>query len=220
VSECIFIVDDDEGIRDLLEMQAASIGIESRSFASPAEFLEQFSHVGPGCAITDMIMPKMTGLQLIQATRAAGIKLPFIMLTGHSDVAIACASFRMGAFDFLEKPFSKSIFLEMAQRAIEHSRAQLEDEAEKRELAEHLAILTDRERAVAAEMVNGDSNKVIARKLQLSHRTVERYRQNVLKKIGVRSVLELGELAKAISHDAAAPRRPDRTLAPQAAMAF
>ena len=199
MAERVFIIDDNEGIRSVLELQAASIGIESESFSQPTRFLEQFSHTGPGCIIADMMMPEMTGLQLLQAAREAHIELPFIILTGHGDVAIAVAAFRMGAFDFLEKPFSKSIFLEMVQRAIQHSRAAQDSEAEQHEMEEYVAMLTDREREVVAEMINGDSNKEIARKLQISHRTVERYRQNALRKIGVRSVLELGGLVKAIS---------------------
>jgi FixJ family two-component response regulator len=199
MSERVFIIDDDEGIRSVLELQAASIGLESESYSQPTRFLEQFSHAGPGCIIADMIMPEMTGLQLLQAAREAHVELPFIILTGHGDVAIAVAAFRMGAFDFLEKPFSKSIFLEIVQRAIQHSRAALDSEAKQRETEKSMALLTGREREVVAEMINGDSNKEIARTLQISHRTVERYRQNLLKKIGVRSVLELGEYVKALS---------------------
>lgn len=202
MSERVFIIDDDEGIRTVLELQAASIGLEAESFGQPTRFLEEFSHTGPGCIIVDVMMPEMTGLQLMQTARAADIDLPFIILTGHGDVSIAVAAFRGGAFDFLEKPFSKSIFLEMVQRAIQHSRAALDSGAEQYEMEQSMALLTDREREVVAEMINGDSNKQIARKLQISHRTVERYRQNVLKKMGVRSVLELGALVKALSGSA------------------
>ena len=199
MSDRVFIIDDDDGMRRVLELQVASIGLESESFSQPTRFLEQFSHAGPGCIIADVLMPEMTGLQLLQAAREAHIGLPFIILTGHADVAIAVAAFRAGAFDFLEKPFPESILLEMVQRAIQHSRAALEAEAEQHEIEDHMAMLTDREREVVAEMIDGNSNKEIARKLQISHRTVERHRQNALKKIGVRSVVELGGLGRALS---------------------
>ncbi len=199
MSERVFIIDDDDGMRRLLESQVALIDLESEGFSRPKRFLEQFSHAGPGCIIADVVMPEMSGLQLLRAAREAHIGLPFIILTGHADVAIAVAAFRAGAFDFLEKPFSESIFLEMVQRAIQHSRAELVSEAKQHEIEEHMAMLTDREREVVAELINGDSTKEIGRKLKISHRTVERHRQNALKKIGVRSILELGGLVKALS---------------------
>jgi len=199
MSERVFIIDDDDGMCRLLESQVALIDLESESFRRPKRFLEQFSHAGPGCIIADVVMPEMSGLQLLRAAREAHIGLPFIILTGHADVAIAVAAFRAGAFDFLEKPFSESIFLEMVQRAIQHSRAELVSEAKQHEIEEHMAMLTDREREVVAEMINGNSTKEIGRKLKISPRTVERHRQNALKKIGVRSILELGGLVKVLS---------------------
>jgi len=199
MSERVFIIDDDDGMCRLLESQVALIDLESESFSQPKRFLEQFSHAGPGCIIADVVMPEMSGLQLLRAAREAHIGLPFIILTGHADVAIAVAAFRAGAFDFLEKPFSESIFLEMVQRAIQHSRAELVSEAKQHEIEEHMAMLTDREREVVAEMINGNSTKEIGRKLKISPRTVERHRQNALKKIGVRSILELGGLVKVLS---------------------
>lgn len=110
------------------------------------------------------------------------------MITRHPNSGIA------------QKPFPESILLEMVQRAIQQSRAVLDSEAEQHEIEDHLAVLTKREREVVAEMINGNSNKEIARILQLSHRTVERHRQNALKKLGVRSVLELGGFVKALDN--------------------
>lgn len=215
-SERLFVIDDDEEIRKLIELMAASIGIRAESFSQPSQFLAAYSHSGPGCVVADVMMPGMTGLQLIEAARNDSIDLPFIILTGHGDVPIAVAAFRAGAYDFLEKPFSKSIFLEMVQRAIQKSRETMDLAARHRTIEGKIASLTNRERQVAAEMVNGDSNKMIARKLQLSHRTVERHRQNVLKKLSLRSVLELGSYVDALSRSSRSPSPVDgsRSSAP------
>ena len=198
-SEQLFIVDDDPEIRNLIELIASSIGLTAESFAEPSQFLAEFSHTGPGCIVSDVVMPNMTGLQLMTAAREASIGLPFIILTGNSDVPIAVAAFRAGAFDFIEKPFSKSMFVEIVQRAIQHSRETMDLAAKQNDVEQLVASLTRRERQVAEQMIDGGSNKVIARKLQLSHRTVERHRQNVLKKLSLRSVLELGRYMGALS---------------------
>lgn len=190
----VFFIDDDEGMRRMLELLVASVGLENESYSRPGQFLEQFSHTGPGCVVADVIMPEMTGIQLLRAARARNIDLPFIVLTGYADVEVAVSAFRAGAFDFLEKPFSDSTFLTMVQNAIEHSRAQLGSARERRELQRRLSALSAREREVVIEMVRGDSNKEIARKLGISHRTIERHRQSALRKMGVRSVVELGTI--------------------------
>ena len=197
-SERLFIVDDDPDIRAMIELMASSIGLAAESFAEPSQFLKEFSHSGPGCVVSDVMMPRMTGLQLMTAARDASIHLPFIILTGHSDVPIAVSAFRAGAFDFIEKPFSKNMFVEIVQRAIQHSCETMDIAAKRDDVERKVASLTLRERQVAEQMIDGGSNKVIARKLQLSHRTVERHRQNVLKKLSLRSVLELGSYLGAL----------------------
>jgi two-component system response regulator FixJ len=201
--EKVFLVDDDAGIRRVLALLAETIGLESESYSRPSHFLENFSHTGAGCVVADVIMPEMTGIQMLTAARARDINLPFIILTGHADVEVAVTAFRTGAFDFLEKPFSDTTYLAMIQQAINHSRRDLETAEECRAIARRAAILTKRERVVVSEIVRGDSNKEIARKLGLSHRTVERHRQNAIKKLGVRSAGELGALLPSQHHAAA-----------------
>lgn len=210
--ERVFIIDDDSEMCKLLKAQVASIGLECETFCDPRRFLESYAHAGPGCIIADIMMPGMTGLQLLEAARSAKIELPVIVLTGYGDVSIAVRAFRTGAFDFLEKPFSKAEFLELIQRALQKSRQMLEFGEENARIEECVAQLTHREQEVVAELVKGDSNKQIARKLNISHRTVERHRQNLMKKLGVRSVLELGAISRSIESqsrsDLGAGRRP------------
>lgn len=194
----VFFVDDDHGMRRMLELLVASIGLEHESYSSPAQFLDQFSYTGPGCVVTDVIMPGMTGIQLIQAARARRIDLPFIVLTGYADIEVAVSAFRAGALDFLEKPFSDSTFLSMVQRGIEESRTQLSSIRDRDEMQRRLDALSTREREVVVEMIRGDTNKEIARKLGISHRTIERHRQSALKKTGVRSVVELGIILSSV----------------------
>lgn len=212
MNDRVFVIDDDEALRAMLEMQVQSIGFDCETFGNPADFLDSFGYDGAGCIVADVIMPEMTGLQLLRAAKERGIELPVIILTGHADVSIAVTAFRSGAFDFLEKPFSKGVFLEMLERAIAESRRAQGEGAQRSRVERYVELLTEREREVVVEMVKGDSNKQIARKLNISHRTIERHRQNVLKKIGVRSVLQLGELAEVLAaRPAAAPAAPRLT---------
>lgn len=192
--ETVFVVDDDEGVRVALEMLINSAGLVCESFSRGDRFLAAFDHDGPGCILSDVIMPGMTGLQLLKAVRARGVVLPVVLLTGHADVDVAVSAFRAGAFDFLEKPFSDSLLLDMLQRAIAHSEESIRANARKGELEKKLRALTDREREIVPHLVKGARNKEIARALSISHRTVERHRQNVLGKLGLRSVVELAQL--------------------------
>ena len=196
-NEKVFVVDDDEGVRVGLELLVGSAGMACESFDRALPLLESFNHAGPGCILSDVVMPGMTGLQLLKAARQRGIGLPIVLLTGHADVELAVGAFRAGAFDFLEKPFSDVLLLDMLQRAIEHSRSRF-DAAVAREAAEEkLGALTAREREIIPHLLTGLKNKEIARVLSISHRTVERHRQNVLGKLGLRSIVELARLTGA-----------------------
>lgn len=195
VKETVFVIDDDEGVRSALEVLITSTGLDCRTFDRADRFLEAFNHDGPGCILSDVIMPGMTGLQLLRAVRERGVQLPVVLLTGHADVEVAVSAFRSGAFDFLEKPFSGSLLLDMLQRAIAQSHETLNANARKGALREKLSALTDREREIVPLLMQGARNKEIARTLSISHRTVERHRQNVLGKLGLRSVVELAQLA-------------------------
>ena len=190
------MIDDDQGVRTALEVLVASAGLDCVAYSRAMPFLEEFDYDGPGCVLTDVIMPGMTGLQLLKAARQRGIRLPIVLLTGHADVELAVSAFRAGAFDFLEKPFSDSLLLDMLQRAVDQSEAQFDAAAEQKAADEKLSALTAREREVVPHLVAGMKNKEIARKLAISHRTVERHRQNVLGKLGIRSVVELAKLAR------------------------
>lgn len=191
--EKVFIIDDDEGVRVALEALVSAAGMRCEAMERAAHFLE-IRHDGPGCVLSDVIMPGMTGLQLLIAARQRGNRLPIVLLTGHADVELAVSAFRAGAFDFLEKPFSDTLLLDMLQRAMAHSRTTLEADARKRALETRLHALTNREREIVPHLVAGARNKEIARSLSISHRTVERHRQNVLNKLGLRSVVELAAL--------------------------
>lgn len=193
-SGCVLFVDDDEGMRKFLGRLVESVGLGFISYGRPSEFLEKYDFTGPCCVVVDVIMPEMTGIQLLSAARERKIDLPFIVLTGYADVEVAVSAFRAGSFDFLEKPFSDSTFLTMVQRAIEHSRSELGSTEVRSGIRRRLGSLSARESEVASMMVLGLSNKEIARELGISHRTIERHRQSAIKKMGVRSVVELGTI--------------------------
>lgn len=193
----VYIIDDDDGVRDSLTVQLEASGYEVENFASAISFLERAAAMPPGCVISDVQMPDMDGMELQRRLTEMQLHFPVVIMTGHGDVALAVRAMKDGAVDFIEKPFEENAVLESIQLAQSRFAAQRASEAVGATARERLAALTPREREVFDEMVRGKQNKVIAFDLNISPRTVEVHRARVLEKLEARSLSELVRLALA-----------------------
>lgn len=183
----VHIVDDDDAVRHSLEFLLKTANIEVYTYDSGEAFLDKIQ-ASLGCVITDIRMPGMSGLDLMAQMRERHINMPFIVITGHGDVPLAVEAMKLGAMDFLEKPFDDDAMLAAVTAALsrfEHDGAR---GAEKAQIDEHLASLTNRERQVLDGLVMGHPNKIIGYDLGISARTVEIYRANVMTKMQASSL--------------------------------
>ena len=190
----VFVVDDDPGVGDSMQVLLESAGLNSETYLSADEFLEAYDSGKPGCLLLDVRMPGMSGPDLQARLREMGSILPIIFVTAHGDVPTAVDAVKAGAVDFLEKPFRYQELLEKVQAALEEdtrTRAALEDLSE---IRARLRSLTPREREVMELVVDGKPNKNIARALGISQRTVEIHRSRVMEKMKVRSLSMLVRL--------------------------
>jgi len=191
----IYIVDDDDAVRDSLEAFLEAAGYEVRCFASPREFLAVAETIEYGCVLVDLQMPGMDGLELKHWLNERNINLPVVVVTGHGDIATAVEAMRAGAKDFIEKPFTDEAILAGIRIGLaDRPRPSVADQA-KLAILERLKNLSPREREVLDGMVAGHPNKVIAFNLSLSPRTVEIHRARVMDKMQARSLSELVRLA-------------------------
>ena len=187
----IYVVDDDDSMRQAVALLLRTVGYTPVVYARPAEFLAKYDPEQHGCLVLDIRMPEMSGLEVQQQLNRAGSLLPVIFITGHGDIPMAVQAMKDGAYDFLTKPFRDQDLLDRINSA-------LKQDAENRAAVERLAdlkrreeSLTPREREVLTLIVDGKANKVIAIDLNLSERTVEIHRANVMEKMGARSVAHL-----------------------------
>jgi len=191
----IYVVDDDEGVRNSLRFLLKSVGLMARTLASANEFLNTYKPQQPGCLVLDVRMPGMSGLELQQQLNLRGAIIPVIFITGHGDIPMAVEAMQHGAFDFLQKPFRDQDLIDRIQRALER------DARNRAALAQHERIrasfdsLTPREREVLALMTQGKPNKVMAAELGVSQRTVEIHRARVMEKTGAASLAQLVRMA-------------------------
>jgi two-component system response regulator FixJ len=191
----VFITDDDEAVRDSLQLLLEAAGYRVRSFASGGDFLAAVPSSDAGCLIIDVRMPDVGGLDVQQRLRVEGNALPVIVITGHGDVPLAVRAMKAGAVDFVEKPFTQQAILAAVERALEIGRRQHQAGIEAADAAPRLSRLTGREQQVLRLLVAGKPNKVIAYELGISARTVEIHRARVMEKTRVRSLSELVLLA-------------------------
>src|SRR5215472_4337362 len=196
----VFVVDDDEGVRNSLRFLLKSVGQQTHTLASATEFLETYKPSQPGCLVLDVRMPGMSGLELQQQLNLRGAIIPVIFITGHGDIPMAVEAMQQGAFDFLQKPFRDQDLIDRVQRALEKDRVNRAELTERGRIRERHEQLTPREREVLALVTRGKPNKVMAADLGLSQRTVEIHRARVMEKMGasslahlVRMVMDLGE---------------------------
>jgi two-component system response regulator FixJ len=193
----VFVVDDDEAVRDSLGLLLESAGLRVETFGSAPDVLSRSAHLLPACIITDVRMPGMDGLELQQALAARQIRVPVIVITGHGDVPLAVRAMKAGAYDFVEKPFSDEMILASIRTAVRKYRDAVAESATASAFAARLEQLTPREREVLEQLVAGYPNKVIAYNLNISPRTVEIHRARVMDKMQARSLPELVRMALA-----------------------
>ncbi len=191
----IHIVDDDAAVRESLSFLLGAAGHSVKTFDSAAAFLEALADMSVACVVTDIRMPGVDGLELMRRLTAQGHRVPVIMITGHGDVPLAVEAMKLGAFDFLEKPFDDEILIAAIGAALRHVETVIESQNETSEIIRRLDGLTPRERQVLDGLVAGQANKAIGRHLGISPRTVEIYRANVMEKMKVSSLSELVRLA-------------------------
>jgi two-component system response regulator FixJ len=193
----VFIVDDDEFVRDSLAALLMAKGMEAVPFASAEAFLLGYRPVASGCAIIDMRMPGMDGIALLEHLRAGNISLPVIVVTGHGDVALAVRAMKAGAADFIEKPYTNAAILEAVTRTLQTAPAGLLPDVDMADARARIASLTSRERDILQQLIIGNPNKVIAFQLNISPRTVEIHRANLMKKMAADSLSHLIRMALA-----------------------
>ncbi len=189
----VHVVDDDEAARESLEflLRAASFGV--RAYEAPQALLASLPLPEGGCIVTDVRMPGMTGLEMLQRLNELDVSLPVVVITGHGDVPLAVEAMKLGAADFIEKPFSEGAILTAVRGALSRTTTPQNDETA--EIAARIASLTQREKQVLDGVVGGQSNKVVALALGISPRTVEVYRANVMTKMGAESLSDLVRMA-------------------------
>lgn len=191
----VYLVDDDEAIRRSAGFMLKTSGFQVRSFASGVELMKQAKDLEPGCILLDVRMPEMDGLQVQQALKDRGIAFPVIVMTGHGDIGVAVQAMKAGALDFIEKPFEKAVLLSSIDEAFARIEHAGRSGARAQEALVRLKALTPREQDVLAGLVRGHPNKTIAYDLDISPRTVEIHRANLMSKLGVASLSEALRIA-------------------------
>ena len=191
----VFVVDDDEGMRQSLKNLIGSVGLRVEAFASAQEFMRSKLMDVPGCLVLDVRLPGLSGLDLQKRIADAGIAIPIIFITGHGDIPMTVRAMKAGAVEFLTKPFRDQDLLDAIQQALERDRIAREQRAEIEELRGRLDSLTPREREVMGLVVAGLLNKQIAGELGTSETTIKIHRHQVMEKMGAGSLAELVRMA-------------------------
>jgi two-component system, LuxR family, response regulator FixJ len=187
----VFIVDDDEAVRDSLGLLLRSVGFRARCYAGAKDFLKAFDPRDYGCLVLDIRMPGMTGLELQKHLAEIGCNIPIVFITGHGDIPMAVEAVRQGAVDFLQKPFQDQELVDRINDAMKLAAEQREGELERLEILDRIESLTAREKQVMGQVVLGKANKVIAGDLGVSQRTVEIHRARVMEKMQANSLAHL-----------------------------
>jgi two-component system response regulator FixJ len=191
----VYVIDDDEAMRDSMNFLLESAGFQVRLFETAQNFLDALSGLAFGCVVSDVRMPGVDGIELLKRMKASRTRFPIVIMTGHGDVPLAVEAMKQGAVDFLEKPFEDDRLIGMIESAIRQAEPATKSEALARDVAGRIATLSPRERQVMDGLIAGLSNKLIARDYDISPRTIEVYRANVMTKMQANSLSELVRLA-------------------------
>lgn len=197
----VFIVDDDEALRDSLCWLLESAGLRVETHDSANSFLQSYYPGQSGCLLLDVRMPGMNGLELQEQLESRDVRLPVVIMTGHGDVAMAVRALKAGAMDFIEKPFDDELLLTSIRRALAQDAEQRKNRASQAEILARLAHLTRREHQVMELVTIGKANKQIASELNVSAKTVEAHRAHVMEKMQAKSLAELVRMSMLVSAD-------------------
>ncbi|WP_298832330.1 response regulator [uncultured Piscinibacter sp.] len=192
----VYVVDDDAAVRKALSRLLTAAGLRTVGFDSPTAFLEGYDPAASGCAVLDIAMPGLNGLELQDALTARGSDLPIIFLTGHADVPSSVRAMKHGAFDFLVKPVEAEALLTVVNTALELHRERRHSRIERTEFEHRLNTLTPREREVMVHILAGKLNKQVAADLGTVEKTVKVHRARMMEKLQVQSLAELARLAE------------------------
>jgi two-component system, LuxR family, response regulator FixJ len=187
----VHVIDDDEALRESLSFLLETAHFEVRVYDSALRFLEALGQAQPGCIITDVRMPGVSGLDLLRQLTNLGSTFAVIVITGHGDISLAVEAMKLGAVDFLEKPFDDNALIAAVRSALGRRQRDLKRDSEKLEIHGRIAALSNRERQVLEGLVAGQANKTIAFDLGISPRTVEIYRANLMTKMHASSLSDL-----------------------------
>ena len=190
-SGTVHIVEDDEEVSQSMKFLVESVGLQARCYTSASTFFDSYRDQGPGCLILDLRMPGISGLEALELIIEKQINEPVIVVTGHGDVPAAVRALKLGAIDFVEKPCSDNLLIQKINHAIDLDQRNRLQRLQRESINRAYESLTERERDVLELLVGGNSNKEVARDLQLSPKTVERHRANIMRKLGVGSFAEL-----------------------------
>jgi two-component system response regulator FixJ len=190
-SKLVHVIDDDDALRDSLRFLLASAKFDVETYESATAFLAALPRIKGGCIVTDVRMPRLSGIELLRRLKSMSIDLPVIVMTGHGDIALAVDAMKEGAIEFLEKPFDDEVLLKAVGVALDRYGKEAKKDAEKMQIRERLDSLSQREREVLEGLIAGHPNKVIASDLKISPRTVEIYRAHVMTKMNADSLSDL-----------------------------
>lgn len=191
----VHVIDDDDSVRQSLEFLLRSAKLDVRSHPSAVAFLKELPNLKAGCIVTDVRMPELSGIDLLKRLRESNIAVPVIVITGHGDVTLAVEAMKVGAADFIEKPFDDELMISTVRAALDRGQADAQRETERAATQGKLDALSHRERQVLEGLIKGLPNKIIAYDLGISPRTVEIYRANVMTKMAATSLSQLVRMA-------------------------
>ncbi len=191
VDEIVYVVDDDEAVRQSLGFLLRSVGLEPRLYANGNDFLAEWDGQNSGCVVLDVRMPGLSGLEVQRELNSRSCALPILFITGHGDIPMAVEALKAGAIDFLQKPFRDQELLDCIHQALDRNREERHFHEDRAQILECINSLTPREKEVMDYVTAGKANKVIALDLGISQRTVEIHRANVMEKMRARSLASL-----------------------------
>jgi FixJ family two-component response regulator len=192
----VFVIDDDEAVRRSLCWLIESADHPAKAYASADDFLAQLPNTdGVGCIVTDVRMPGMSGIELLGELAVRGSNLPVVVITGHGDVQMAVEAMKLGALDFVEKPFEEKALLEVVERALAESQQRLRVLSDDAETRKRFRVLSPRECEVLKMLLVGRPNRRVAKDLGIAEKTVEAHRAHIMEKVGAKSFAELVTLA-------------------------
>ncbi|MGO1749359.1 MAG: response regulator FixJ [Marinobacter sp.] len=200
IQQTVYVVEDDEAVRDSLELLLKSDEKTVKTYENAAVFLKDYSETMAGCIVLDIRMPGMDGMELQKKLNDKHSILPIIFVTGHGDVPMAVDAMKEGAVDFIQKPYREEALLEKIEAALEQDLEQRKTLDEKQEIIRRIKSLTPREHEIMDRMIEGQANKVIAIELEISQRTVEIHRSRVMHKMGTHSLAHLVRMVLSVKN--------------------